>query len=263
MSVCLVVVQVISIGRLLLVSTYDGRRLGTRCGAVDAIVHPAAARLEIKGGKTRDKGESSATFVTWESARASRMIAATCRLRAHGVAAAPALAASSSSQLSTSPWRVLLSSGLAPQTAQELTVLVETTLPEGTHVVRKLEVFIVRGEDARLAAYENYCPHAGGPLNWLPNKFLSRSKRHLLCTRHGAHFAIDDGVCVRGPCAGSRLNPLPITVDTESGDVRASEQSLLELCANGGGAYIEEVVPCDRGMDRLDRVAEVRNSSKS
>ena len=151
----------------------------------------------------------------------------------------------STSQLSTYPWRVLLSGGLAPQTAQELTVPVEMMLAEGTRVVRKLEVFIVRGEDERLAAYENYCPHAGGPLNWLPNKLLSRSKRHLLCTRHGAHFAIHDGLCVHGPCVGSSLNPLPITVNAETGDVCASEQSLLELCANGGGAFIEEVVACD------------------
>ena len=148
-------------------------------------------------------------------------------------------------QLATSPLRVLLSGGLEPQTARELTVPVETTLAEGTRVVRKLEVFIVRGEDEKLAAYENYCPHAGGPLNWLPDKFLSRSKRHLLCTRHGAHFAIHDGVCLRGPCVGSSLNPLPITVDAETGDVCVSEQSLLDLCANGGGAFIEEEVACD------------------
>ena len=148
-------------------------------------------------------------------------------------------------QLATSPLRVLLSGGLEPQTAQELTVPVETTLAEGTRVVRKLEVFIVRGEDEKLAAYENYCPHAGGPLNWLPDKFLSRSKRHLLCTRHGAHFAIHDGACVRGPCVGSSLNPLPITVDAETGDVCVTEQSLLDLCANGGGAFIEEEVTCD------------------
>ena len=148
-------------------------------------------------------------------------------------------------QLATSPFRVLLSGGLEPQTAQELTVPVETTLAEGTRVVRKLEVFIVRGEDEKLAAYENHCPHAGGPLNWLPDKFLSRSKRHLLCTRHGAHFAIHDGACVRGPCVGSSLNPLPITVDAATGDVCVSEQSLLDLCANGGGAFIEEELACD------------------
>ena len=150
-------------------------------------------------------------------------------------------------QLANSPLRVLLSGGLEPQTARELTVPVETTLAEGTRVVRNLEVFIVRGEDEKLAAYENYCPHAGGPLNWLPDKFLSRSKRHLLCTRHGAHFAIHDGVCVRGPCVGTSLNPLPITVDAETGDVCVSEQSLLDLCANGGGAFIEEEVACDSG----------------
>ena len=119
--------------------------------------------------------------------------------------------------------RTLLSGGLAARTAQELTVPVEA-LREGRRVLRKLEIFVVRGEDETLAAYENHCPHAGGPLNQFPDRFFSRDQRHLLCTRHGAKFDIQDGTCVHGPCVGMQLNSLPITVDAETGDVSTSEQ---------------------------------------
>ena len=149
--------------------------------------------------------------------------------------------------------RTLLSGGLAARTAQELTVPVEA-LREGRRVLRKLEIFVVRGEDETLAAYENHCPHAGGPLNQFPDRFFSRDQRHLLCTRHGAKFDIQDGTCVHGPCVGMRLNSLPITVDAETGDVSTSEQALLDLCADGGGAFIEEEVgqeECSDGVGVL------------
>ena len=96
----------------------------------------------------------------------------------------------------------------------------------------------MRGDGEPIFAYENYCPHAGGPLNLLPNRFLSRDKQHLLCATHGAKFNIDDGVCVRGPCQGDCLNPLPVNVDA-AGVVTTSEDSLVELCARGGGAFVE------------------------
>ena len=104
---------------------------------------------------------------------------------------------------------------------------------------RLLEKFLVRGDGEPIFAYENYCPHAGGPLNLLPNRFLSRDKQHLLCATHGAKFNIDDGVCVRGPCQGDCLNPLPVNVDAAAGVVATSEDSLVELCARGGGAFVE------------------------
>ena len=75
--------------------------------------------------------------------------------------------------------RTLLSGGLAARTAQELTVPVEA-LREGRRVLRKLEIFVVRGEDETLAAYENHCPHAGGPLNQFPDRFFSRDQRRRL-----------------------------------------------------------------------------------
>jgi nitrite reductase/ring-hydroxylating ferredoxin subunit len=33
-----------------------------------------------------------------------------------------------------------------------------------------------------------------------------------LCQYHGALYRPDDGICVAGPCVGSRLRQLPVTV---------------------------------------------------
>lgn len=75
-------------------------------------------------------------------------------------------------------------------------------------------VFVLRF-GATLLAYENLCPHAGTPLNWLPDRFLTRDGRHLLCATHGAEFRIQDGYCVKGPCAGKSLRPIRIARDGE------------------------------------------------
>ena len=73
-------------------------------------------------------------------------------------------------------------------------------------------VFVVRtGSDVR--AYENSCPHTGGPLDWVPDQFLTREKDMILCATHGALFRIKDGHCLAGPCAGDALAPLPVHIE--------------------------------------------------
>lgn len=70
-------------------------------------------------------------------------------------------------------------------------------------------VFVIRRGNA-VWAYANSCPHRGTPLDWLPDRFLDRDGRHILCATHGALFRIADGFCVRGPCAGSHLRPVEV-----------------------------------------------------
>jgi nitrite reductase/ring-hydroxylating ferredoxin subunit len=67
--------------------------------------------------------------------------------------------------------------------------------------------FVVR-QGARVVAYRNVCPHAGHPLNWKPDAFLTRDRRRIMCSVHGAVFEIATGVCVAGPCPGRTLHPL-------------------------------------------------------
>jgi len=67
--------------------------------------------------------------------------------------------------------------------------------------------FIVRqGED--IFAYQNYCMHAGHPLNWQPDSFLTADKSKIICASHGAIYDIASGECVAGPCRGKKLNSI-------------------------------------------------------
>jgi len=81
---------------------------------------------------------------------------------------------------------------------------------------RRFEMFVVR-RDGRVYGYVNVCPHAGTPLDWTPDLFLTRDKANLLCATHGARFRIEDGFCVAGPCPGASLTPVPVAV--ENGNV--------------------------------------------
>jgi nitrite reductase/ring-hydroxylating ferredoxin subunit len=71
--------------------------------------------------------------------------------------------------------------------------------------------FLVRrGNDVR--AYINACPHEGRPLHWKPDAFLTRDRRLILCSVHGAIFEIETGLCVGGPCPGAHLRTLHVRV---------------------------------------------------
>ena len=74
------------------------------------------------------------------------------------------------------------------------------------------DVFIVR-VGQQVFAYLNSCPHTGGPLDWMPDQFLSLDKDYIQCATHAALFRVDDGYCVAGPCAGDRLTSVPVIVD--------------------------------------------------
>ena len=71
--------------------------------------------------------------------------------------------------------------------------------------------FAVRhGQTVRV--FVNACPHLGLPLEWQPDRFLSADGEYIVCATHGAEFRVADGVCVRGPCRGERLTPVPCEV---------------------------------------------------
>jgi nitrite reductase/ring-hydroxylating ferredoxin subunit len=79
--------------------------------------------------------------------------------------------------------------------------------------------FLVRRGD-RVFAYRNYCMHVGHPLNWKPDEFLTRDRKHIICASHGAMYEIASGLCVAGPCAGRTLDALEVTVNGDEIYVR-------------------------------------------
>jgi nitrite reductase/ring-hydroxylating ferredoxin subunit len=72
--------------------------------------------------------------------------------------------------------------------------------------------FFVVKKNGRCYAYRNICPHAGAPLNWGHDQFLSWDKEFLLCSLHGATFNIETGYCFAGPCKGDRLEAVPFEI---------------------------------------------------
>jgi nitrite reductase/ring-hydroxylating ferredoxin subunit len=65
-----------------------------------------------------------------------------------------------------------------------------------------------------VSVYVNSCPHIGTPLDWLPDQFMSRDGKYIICATHGAAFAPTTGECLLGPCKGDYLD----TVKTEIRD---------------------------------------------
>ena len=71
--------------------------------------------------------------------------------------------------------------------------------------------FIVR-QGNEIYAYQNYCVHAGHPLNWKPDSFLTLDGSQIICASHGAVYEIKSGLCVAGPCPGKKLRALDVEI---------------------------------------------------
>ena len=78
-----------------------------------------------------------------------------------------------------------------------------------------------------IRAWRNLCRHLAVRLDGdRSGELMDRERRHLVCQRHGAVYRAEDGLCIAGPCAGSRLKPLQVRI--ESGAI------LLDTAALGG-----------------------------
>lgn len=79
---------------------------------------------------------------------------------------------------------------------------------------RKMDLFLVK-DGKKVRGYFNICPHQGTPLDIKPDVFLDIERKYIQCTTHSAKFRKRDGLCISGPCTGSKLMKLPITVDKD------------------------------------------------
>ena len=73
--------------------------------------------------------------------------------------------------------------------------------------------FLVRGGD-RVRGWIDRCPHAGLPLAFTADRYLTREGDLILCASHGALFRLD-GLCIGGPCTGKHLTPWPVSVEDD------------------------------------------------
>jgi nitrite reductase/ring-hydroxylating ferredoxin subunit len=74
-----------------------------------------------------------------------------------------------------------------------------------------LRGFVVRQGNA-VYAWQNVCMHVGHPLNFMPDRFLTRDNSKIVCASHGALYEIDTGVCTAGPCAGKKLRQVSVEI---------------------------------------------------
>ena len=72
-----------------------------------------------------------------------------------------------------------------------------------------LRGFVVR-KGGQVYAYRNFCVHVGHPLNWSPDRFLTKDKRALICASHGATYEIETGYCFAGPGNGRTLRKVAV-----------------------------------------------------
>jgi nitrite reductase/ring-hydroxylating ferredoxin subunit len=71
------------------------------------------------------------------------------------------------------------------------------------------DAFAVRYHGA-VAAYLNTCRHQSLMLDFGDARFFDDAYDALVCCHHGARYEPGTGVCVAGPCVGSRLTRLGI-----------------------------------------------------
>ena len=72
-----------------------------------------------------------------------------------------------------------------------------------------LRGFVVRKGD-QVYAFRNFCVHVGHPLNWSPDRFLTKDRQALICASHGATYEIETGYCFAGPGNGRSLRKVDV-----------------------------------------------------
>lgn len=84
------------------------------------------------------------------------------------------------------------------------------------------ESLILYRQGDQVRAWLNVCPHAGRRLDWAPGKFLKSKDGLLVCAAHGASFELGGGECVAGPCRGSSLRAIALSI--VDGDVLLADK---------------------------------------
>jgi nitrite reductase/ring-hydroxylating ferredoxin subunit len=81
----------------------------------------------------------------------------------------------------------------------------------------RFELGTVQGEVAAFVlringqprAWLNRCAHVPVELDGVPGQFLDDTGQAIVCATHGAVYDPESGRCVRGPCKGKGLHPVP------------------------------------------------------
>jgi naringenin degradation protein FdeD len=75
---------------------------------------------------------------------------------------------------------------------------------------------ILARTNGKLCAYRNECPHMNLPLTNRNNCTMDKDQKHLVCAQHAAEFSLENGLCVKGPCIGMKLDPVSIELTDDN-----------------------------------------------
>ena len=70
---------------------------------------------------------------------------------------------------------------------------------------------VIQGGTIR--AWVNRCAHLPLTLDMGTGDFFTPGGDELLCSHHGARYALDTGLCTWGPCKGRSLDPIPLDLE--------------------------------------------------
>ena len=77
---------------------------------------------------------------------------------------------------------------------------------------KQRNIFVIRKKE-QVFAFLNWCPHNQVLIDQIPNKFLNADKSYIQCSKHGALFDIEGGLCIEGPCEGEYLKSLDTVIE--------------------------------------------------
>lgn len=92
-------------------------------------------------------------------------------------------------------------------------------LPEGSTLKFQFEQEGIQREgfvahvQGRFVAYENVCRHLPLSLDYADNRFFTPDGRNFICQTHGAVYDPLTGVCLEGPCPGTKLKRLELEIE--------------------------------------------------
>lgn len=95
-----------------------------------------------------------------------------------------------------------------------------------TGEAKPFPIVIIRPSADSYFGYVNVCPHERRWLNIGSGGFFTEDGAYLRCGRHNAHFEIETGLCVDGPCKGQGLEPIALAAI--DGDVCLCGVKLVE-----------------------------------
>ena len=87
------------------------------------------------------------------------------------------------------------------------------------------DLFVVRSSHG-VFAYRNNCPHQNATMPWRRNEYLNATRDRIVCSAHGAEFAIATGECTSGAALGLCLDAVDLQVTTE-GVLRVKRSDVL------------------------------------